>query len=157
MIKTKLFEILFAEPVDTMKKHIADTLGEIAGSVLSTNADEWPEFKVHLWELFKQENFSSIMAGFFLLETFLPFCPEMFKDDKNGLYSLFKNGLTHENNKLKLSSLNAFSSYLETLEIKDQKLFRPLVLDILNVVYSLLVNDNFNDEGLEVLSEMLDV
>ncbi len=35
MIKTKLFEILFAEPVDTMKKHFADTLGEIAGSVIN--------------------------------------------------------------------------------------------------------------------------
>lgn len=97
------------------------------------------------------------MAGFFLLETFLPYSPQTFKDDQNDLYVLFKNGLSHENNKIKVSSLNAFSSFLEILEIKEQKMFKPLILDIFNAVYGLLVNDNFNDEGLEVLSEMLDV
>ena len=53
-LKNKLFEVLYAEPVDTMKKHIADTLGEIAGSVIGSNPESWPEFKINLWELFKQ-------------------------------------------------------------------------------------------------------
>jgi len=34
-IKTELFKTLFAETDLSMKKHIADTLGEIAGSILS--------------------------------------------------------------------------------------------------------------------------
>lgn len=39
-----------------MKKQIANTLGEIAGSILAgdkENQNSWPEFKPHLWELFK--------------------------------------------------------------------------------------------------------
>ena len=34
-IKTQLFMIIYAEQDLTMKKHIADTLGEIAGSIIS--------------------------------------------------------------------------------------------------------------------------
>ena len=52
-VKTELFKVLFAEPDSSMKKHIADTLGEIAGSVLSKHPGTWPEFKAHVWELFK--------------------------------------------------------------------------------------------------------
>ena len=95
-----------------MKKHIADTLGEIAGSVISSSDENWNEFKIHLWELFKNENLSSILSGFYVLETFLPFSSDTFKNDANDLFVLFKNGLTNENCKLRLSALNAFSSYL---------------------------------------------
>lgn len=53
IIKTQLFTILFNEPDLSMKKHIADTLGELAGSILGKEG-QWPEFKTSLWELFKQ-------------------------------------------------------------------------------------------------------
>jgi len=41
-IKTELFKILFSETDLSMKKHIADTLGEIAGSILSKEITAWP-------------------------------------------------------------------------------------------------------------------
>ena len=66
-VKTQLFQILFNEPDLSMKKHIADTLGEVAGSALNSQPDSWPEFKLHLWELFKQDNPGSILAGFNVL------------------------------------------------------------------------------------------
>lgn len=41
-IKTQLFQILFNEPDSVMKKHIADTLGEVAGSALGSDENCWP-------------------------------------------------------------------------------------------------------------------
>ncbi len=117
-IKTKLFEILFAEQDPSMKKHIADSLGEIAGSVLSKDPKAWPEFKTNIWSLFSEPSGSGILPAFNVLETFLPFAPAIFDENAKELFALFQSGLKHENNKIKLSALNAFSSYLEILEPK---------------------------------------
>lgn len=41
-VKTQLFQILFNEPDLSMKKHIADTLGEVAASAINAQPDSWP-------------------------------------------------------------------------------------------------------------------
>lgn len=91
------------------------------------------------------------MPGFYVLETFLPFCPNVFEENAHELFVLFQSGLRHENNKIRLSALNAFSSYLEILEPKEQKNFKLLTSDIYSTVYILLSKDS-NEEGLEILS-----
>lgn len=111
---------------------------------------------MHLWELFKQENQGCILAAFNVLETFLPLSPATFQNHASDLFTLFKNGLNSDNGKMKLSALNAFEAYLGILETKEQKPFKTLIADIFNAVYSLLLNDQ-EEEGLEVLSEMLEV
>lgn len=78
-----------------MQKHIADSLGEIAGSVIGTSNSAWPEFKTHVYTLFKDENMSSNLAAFYILESFFSFAPEYFKEDANDLYALFKNSFCH--------------------------------------------------------------
>lgn len=125
-----------------MKKHIADTLGEIAGSILSKDINAWPEFKTNIWTLFQEPSGAGILPAFNVLETFLPFCPTLFQQNSKDLFVLFQSGLKHENNKIKLSSLNAFSSYLEILEPSDQKSFKLLTNDIYNAVYTLIVKDS---------------
>lgn len=95
-----------------MKKHIADTIGEIAGTIIAKNDLAWPEFKLNVWKLLQDANLSSVFAGFYILESFLPFASEHFKDNANDLFALFKVGLAHENAKLKISALRCFESYL---------------------------------------------
>jgi hypothetical protein len=106
-----------------MQKHIADTLGEVAGSIISIDTTSWPEFKNHVYTLFKDSEMSSNLAAFYILESFFTFSPEYFKEDSNDLYSLFKNSFCHENEKLKLAALRSFSSYLQVLETKKHKQF----------------------------------
>jgi hypothetical protein len=52
--------------------------------------------------------------------------------------------------------LRSFSSYLEVLETKKHKQFEPIIIDLFKGVYDLL-NTFGNEEGLEVLSEMIDI
>lgn len=66
-IKTELFKILFAESDNSMKKHIADSLGEIAGSVLSKDATAWPEFKTNIWGLFSEASGAGVLPAFNVL------------------------------------------------------------------------------------------
>lgn len=108
-----------------------------------------------MWKFFKDSNVNSFFAGFYILESFLGFAPDHFKDNTNDLYSLFQSGLSHENCKLKLSALRCFSSYLDVLEIKKQSTFQPLITSVFAAVYALIQNEG-NEEGLEALSEMLE-
>ena len=63
-IKIGLFEVIYHENDLSMKKFIADTIGEIAGSIISTKDDAWPEFKVNVWKFFHDSNINSVLAGF---------------------------------------------------------------------------------------------
>jgi hypothetical protein len=91
----KLFLAIYKEQDLGMKKHIANTIGEIAGTIISTNNDAWPEFKASVWKLFQDSQLNSIFGGFYILESFLTFAPDHFKGNENDLYALFKNGLEH--------------------------------------------------------------
>ena len=91
---------------------MADTLGEIAGSVINNNADSWPQFKTNVWELFKQQNVNSNILAFLILESFFNYAAQHYKDDANNLFVLFKAGLNHENMKMRLGALKSFESYL---------------------------------------------
>ena len=50
-----------------MKKHIADSIGEIAGSIINKDEAGWPEFKVNVWRLFGDNNINSVFSGFYIL------------------------------------------------------------------------------------------
>lgn len=139
----------------SMKKHIADTIGQIAGTLISQNDEAWPDFKINVWKLFQDPNINSVFAAFYILESFLGFAPDHFKDHTNDLYALFKLGLEHENCKLKLSALKCFSAYLDVLEIKKQPHFQTLTISMFEAIYMLLHNSG-DEEGLETLSEMLE-
>ena len=134
-----------------MKKHIADTIGEIAGSLIAQNDEAWPDFKTNVWKLFQDPMIESVFAGFYILESFLGFAPDHFKDHTNDLYALFKLGLEHENSKLKLSALKCFSAYLDVLEIKKHSTFQTLTLSMFEAIYILIQKDN-DEEGLETFS-----
>lgn len=155
-IKTDLFLAIYAETDLNMKKHIADTIGEVAGSIIAKDDNAWPAFKTSVWQLLQDSNLNSVFGGFYILESFVGYAADHFKDNANDLFALFKIGLCHENGKLKLSALRCFSSYLEVLEPKKQTLFQGLVLNIYEAVFLLIEKDN-EEEGLESLSEMLEV
>ena len=76
-----------------MKRQLSDTLGQIAGSILSENDKAWPEFKVNVWKLFQDQNVMSNLAAFKILSSFFSFAPNHFKDDAQALFGLFKAGL----------------------------------------------------------------
>jgi hypothetical protein len=111
-IKTDLFLAIYSETDLSMKKHIADTIGEVAGSIIGKEDNAWPSFKTSVWQLLQDPNLNSVFGGFYILESFFSYAPDHFKDNSNDLFALFKVGLSHENGKLKLSALRCFGSYL---------------------------------------------
>jgi hypothetical protein len=44
-IKVGVFDAIYEEQDLSMKKHIADTIGEIAGTLIAKNDNAWPTFK----------------------------------------------------------------------------------------------------------------
>lgn len=95
-----------------------------------------------MWKLLQDVNLNSVFAGFYILESFLSYASEHYKDNANDLYSLFRIGLTHENSKLKISALRCFEAYLEVLDPKNHAQFQTLVLTIYEAVFQLIQGSN---------------
>ena len=71
------------------------------------------------------------------------------------LYGLFTQALQSSNSKIKVASVQAFGSLIEVLEPKDCKEFEELLPKILEVTYSLLVEDEtVGEDILQVLSDI---
>ena len=155
-IKAKLFQLLEKEQDHTLRRQIADTIGEIAGSVLSEKSDAWPKFVECIWLLFSANNANCTIAAFNILETFLSYAPDVFTKYRNELYAVFKNSLIHSDIKIKSAGLKALSTHLQVLETKEMSIYDDLVIPIYEAAYCLLVQDNGNDEGLEVVSDIVE-
>ena len=146
--KQKLFEVLHKEQDHTLRRQIADTIGEIAGSVLSEKADAWPKFVEYIWALFGTNTPNASVSAFNILETFLSYAPDVFTKHRNELYAVFKNSLIHSDIKIKSAGLKALSTHLQVLETKEMTIYEDLVIPIYEAAYYLLVQDSGNDEGL---------
>lgn len=155
-VKVKLFEILNKEPDSSIRRQISDALGEIAGSILSEKAEAWPKFVESVWQLFSQNNVASTVSGFNILETFLSYAPDVFTKHKNELYALFKNALIHSDCKIKSAGMKALSTHLQILETKEMAIYDDLVIPIYEAAFYLLTNDKGNEEGLEIVSDLVD-
>lgn len=66
-IKTDLFVAIYAESDLSMKKHIANTIGEVAGSLIAKEDAAWPAFKPSVWQLLQDANLNSVFGGFYIL------------------------------------------------------------------------------------------
>jgi len=113
--KQKLFEVLHKEQDPTLRRQIADTIGEIAGSVLSDKADAWPKFVEYIWALFGTGTPAASISAFNILETFLSYAPSVFIKHRNELYAVFKNSLIHSDVKIKAAGLRALSTHMQVL------------------------------------------
>lgn len=52
-IRTSLFECLHKEKHPSVRNILADSIGQIAGSVMSINVDHWPKFVECVYALFR--------------------------------------------------------------------------------------------------------
>jgi hypothetical protein len=137
-VKIRLFEILHKEQDPTVK------------------AEAWPKFVECIWALFSIGTANASIAAFNILETFLTYAPDVFSKHRNELYAVFKNSLIHSDIKIKSAGLKALSTHLQVLETKEMIIYEDLVIPIYEAAYCLLLNDKGNDEGLEVVSDIVE-
>jgi hypothetical protein len=96
------------------------------------------------------------VAAFNILETFLSYAPDVFAKHRNELYAVFKNSLIHSDANIKCAGLKALSTHLQVLETKEMSIYEDLVIPIYEAAYFLLINDKGNEEGLEVVSDIVE-
>lgn len=106
--------------------------------------------------MFSQNNVSATVSGFHILESFLSLAPDTFAKHQNELYALFKNALIHSDTKIKAAGLKALGTHLQVLETKEMAIYQDLVIPIYEAAYYLLVNDKGNEDGLEIVSDIVD-
>jgi hypothetical protein len=111
-LKIGFFEFVYCEQDQKMKNNFAETLGEIAGSLLSNDNWAWPDFKGNVWKLIRDSSLSNVYAGFRVLEHVLKHAPQHFFEDREDLCKLFKMSFENEDNQLKMAALRCFTEYL---------------------------------------------
>ena len=63
-----------------MKKQIADTIGWVAGALISESDKAWPDCKTNVWKLIHDPNIDAVITGFYILESLLVSAPGHFEE-----------------------------------------------------------------------------
>lgn len=70
---------------------------------------------------------------------------------------IFQKAFTHDNNKVKACGLKAFSGYVLSADKASISKLEQLMVPFYQVAYHLLVNDKGNSEGLEAISDIIEM
>lgn len=136
---------------------IADGIGQIAGTTMSINTQNWPGFIENVFILLNSSNPELVVAGLIILENFFSFCPELFANEYAQLIAIFQKAFGHENNKIKSAGIKAFSGYIFSVDRAAMSKLETLIVPFYQVVYYLLVNDKGNSEGLEAIADIIEM
>lgn len=136
---------------------IADAIGQIAGTILSVNAGNWPNFVENVFALLGNSNENCTISGLLILENFFSYCPEVFENMSEQLLVVFAKSFEHSNNKIKSAGANAFSGFIISVDKKLAAKLEVLVIPFYQTIYHLIVNDKGNTDGLEALINVIEI
>lgn len=156
-IRESLFGCLLTEGSVSVRNLISDAIGQIAGTIMSVNANNWPGFLENVFALLGNSNENSNIAGLSILENFFNYCPELFNNVNDQLVTIFAKALEHKNNKIRAVGASAFSGYIISVDKKAVAKLENLIIPFYQTVYHLIVNDNGNTDALDALVGVVEI
>lgn len=88
-IRETLFACLYTEKINSVRNLISDSIGQIAGTIMSINVNNWPNFIENVFTLLSNPAEESIVSGLVILENFFSYCPELFEKVNDQLVTVF--------------------------------------------------------------------
>lgn len=156
-IRESLFTALYNEKSSSVRNLIADAIGQIGGTIMSINANNWPNFIDNVFALLGNPSDESIISGLLILENFFSYCPELFDKVNEQLLVVFAKSFEHTNNKVRSAGASAFSGYIISVDKKAVSKLEGLIIPFYQNVYHLLMNDNGNTDGLDALISVIEI
>ncbi|EEH18687.1 hypothetical protein PABG_07747 [Paracoccidioides brasiliensis Pb03] len=129
-IRQKLLESLSSEGVAHVRNKIGDAVAEIAGQY-AENGEQWPELLGVLFQA-SQSNDPGVRDSAFRIFSTTPGIIE--KQHEDMVLGVFSKGFRDENISVRISAMEAFSSFFRSIPKKSQSKYFSLVPDVLNIL-----------------------
>lgn len=150
-VKNEIFVILSKEPESLVRYQICDFIGEIGGTILNIDEEEaknvpqenktWDELMQRIMELWVSKIDTMMEASLKIMTTLFTYVSDEFLKYKTDLYAIFKNGLEHNEIKIKVAAIEAMASWLEIIDSKNTKMYEDLVPLLMNTILYILAKD----------------
>eukprot|EP00828_Plagiopyla_frontata_P031997 TRINITY_DN41793_c0_g1_i3.p1 TRINITY_DN41793_c0_g1~~TRINITY_DN41793_c0_g1_i3.p1 ORF type:complete len:442 (-),score=61.87 TRINITY_DN41793_c0_g1_i3:44-1369(-) len=155
-IKKDLLLCLESETSTQIRHQICDAIGEIGGSLLQDKQNnQWPELIPSIWALLSSNSNILIESSFKILSQLFNYASDIFIDYGEQLLEIFKCGLLSQDNSIKLTTVEAMSSFITIIDEKTSKNFDSLSQVLIEATNFLLQNDI--DKGEKALQFVGDI
>ena len=140
-VKNTLFSNLEKESDMSIRHKICDAIGEIAGGLINSETNEWPELVPLIMELLLSEKLILMESGLKILSTLFVYAESTFLPYKEELAKIFKSGIENSNIIIQTTTIEALSNFLAHVGSSHVKVFEGLVKSLLEVTYNVLITD----------------
>lgn len=150
-IKLTLLQGFTSESNNEVRHKVSDAIAELARP--GTKTGQWPELLNHLLQGSKDANPGVRESAFRVLAT----VPEMIGEELvEQAVPIFLSGFKDESERVRISAVNAFTQFFQTLSRSAWKTLNPLLPDLLNVLTPLREQYK-SDELSSVLESLIDL
>ncbi|PGH00256.1 hypothetical protein AJ79_08270 [Helicocarpus griseus UAMH5409] len=129
-IRQKLLESLGNESLAHVRNKVGDAVAEIAGQY-ADNGEQWPELLGVLFQA-SQSTDPGVRDSAFRIFSTTPGIIE--KQHEDMVLGVFSKGFRDENISVRISAMEAFSSFFRSITKKSQTKYFSLVPDVLNIL-----------------------
>ena len=136
-------------------KKVANLISDLSSSIyndkngLVKDNQRWPNLIQHIFELYKTNNFNSMIASLTVLEGLFDQTGHKLVCFKNQFVELFKNGFLDENLEIKLATTYCLLSLIISFKPKELKFFKIFNENVLQIIMILL--DKKEENSLNII------
>lgn len=129
----------------------------MAGQLLLSNAKNWPKFEDKVFSLVKNGSEQGLFIALKILNPFFVHSPHVYDKKVDELYVIFKKSFMHQSNRIKDIGIQCYCRFLITDNKKARVQMDSLMVPFFEATYHLIVNDNLNIEGLQLICDLSEV
>ena len=153
-VKTELLAVLLAEPEKTVRKRVADTVGELGATVLGGETEEgWAELLPFVFAF--TANDQQLISALQILASLSTYVHSRLLAHKSDLWRLFTMGLQSANSDTALAAVTTICGFLSIVKTSDAMEFSSFLMPLLQVAFKAAKEGEA--EGREALEALLDL
>ena len=154
LIKTELLTILSLETEKTVRKRVADTVGELGATVLSGDTEEgWPELLPFIFTF--TANDQQLVSALHILASLSTYVHSLLLTHKSELGQIFSLGLQSSSLETTVAALTTISGFLSIVKTSDAMEFSSFLMPMMQTAFKAAKEDEL--EGKEALEALLDL
>ena len=151
LVKQGLFEVLSNEQDKNVRNVLCDLIGELGATIqgfdqsdkkkLGEEGIQWQELMPNLKEYLSSGKNHFIVSALKILANLFTYAGDDYVEHADDLWKIFQTNLNNDDIQVKAAALEAFGSFVETVDSKDARKFTELIPDALRATVIIVSNN----------------
>ena len=154
-VKGAILEAARSESDKGVRKRVGDLVGELGATVLTDEADAWPELLPFLFQMVAGGEPSLVASALHIFAGLFTFVHETVLQQKPQIFQIFASTLSSPSIEVKVSATEALSAFLSVIDMKEISEFKQLTQPTLLSAYSIIEHSEI--EGKEVMESLVTI